>query len=529
MPTVTQKIKNVWESFSGWIREHKKTSIALGIVLVLIIYFIATRGSAPANVVTDTVVRRELRSTVLATGDVTSTTDLDLSFASSGTVSGVKVKVGDKVYKGDVLATLSNQSQYGAVTQAQGSVKSAQAALDKLIEGATNEEVAVAQTALSSAQVSLSNTKLQQATLVSNARTAVLNAGLQIKPAPGSSSTPTYTPTLSGTYTGTDQGQYTITTHGGSGAYFTYSGLDSGTALSNVSTAVPLGTHGLFLTFPTGFSTMSDTQWVVTIPNTESPSYLTAQNAYNNAVDTQTSAIASAQASVDTAQANLNLKKASARGADVEAAQANVLSAQGQLQTAQAAYNNTIITAPADGTITAVDIKVGELASAQKEVLILQDVSHLYLEANINEADISSVVLGQPVEVTFDAFGPDKKYAATISHIDPASTVVSGVVNYKIEAEIQGDVTGVLPGMTANMTIVTKDKAAVLVVPTRAILDGKNGKVVRVITDAKKKTYSETPVTLGIQGDDGTEILSGLSEGQTIVVLSSATGATAAK
>jgi multidrug efflux pump subunit AcrA (membrane-fusion protein) len=77
--------------------------------------------------------------------------------------------------------------------------------------------------------------------------------------------------------------------------------------------------------------------------------------------------------------------------------------------------------------------------------------------------------------------------------------------------------------MTANMTIVVADKKNVLVVPTRAIIDGKQGKVVRVITDAKKKTFTETPVTLGIEGDDGTEVMSGLSEGQSIVVLTTAT------
>jgi len=151
----------------------------------------------------------------------------------------------------------------------------------------------------------------------------------------------------------------------------------------------------------------------------------------------------------------------------------------------------------------------------------------LYLEANINEADISNVVIGQVVEVTFDALGPDKKYAASISHIDPASTVVSGVVNYKIEAEIGGDISAVRPGMTANMTIMTQYKKQVLVVPSRAILDGASGKIVRVVTDEKKATYVETPVTIGIQGDDGTEVIGGLSEGQMIVVLSNgATGAT---
>ncbi len=508
--------------FWGWIKDHKKTSIAIAVVVVLVLFVLLRKGTAPVSLVTDTVTRRDLRSTVLATGTVTSTTDLNLSFASSGIVSSIRVKVGDKVTKGQILATLSNQSQLGAVTQARGALKSAQASLNKLIQGATNEEIAVAQTALSSAQTDLQNTKNQQAILVENARRAVLNAGLSIKPASTvGTSAPQYTPVLSGTYTGTDTGNYFITTRGGSAAFFSTTGLETATGPTNLTTAVPLGTRGLFITFPANFASMGDFEWVVRIPNTESSTYLTAENAYSAALSTQASAIASAQSVVDARQAELNLKKAAARSTDIDAAEASVLSAQGNLETAQAAYNNTIIYAPADGTITSIDVKVGELAVAQKEVMILQDVSNLYLEANINEADISNVVIGQPVEITFDAFGPDVKYMAAISHIDPASTIVSGVVNYKIKAEITGDVATVRPGMTANMTIVVHDKKQVLVVPTRSILDGAAGKIVRVVTDQKKGTFTETPVTLGVQGDDGTEILSGLSEGQSIVVLSS--------
>ncbi len=519
-----KKINEYFASSWNWIKDHKKTSIGLALVLVIVIIIAVSSGAKPPTLVTDTVALRDLRATVLATGTVTSTTDLNLSFASSGVISSIQVKVGDHVSKGQLLAMLSNQSQLGAVTQAQGSVKSAQAALNKLMQGATNEEVAIAQTALESAKVDLENTKSQQDILVANAKKAMLNAGLAIKPATGSSTaSPQYLPTLSGTYLGSQSGSYQITTHGGPGAYFNYSGLESGTGPADRTTAVPLGTLGLYLTFPIGFSNMGNVDWVVTIPNTESSAYLTAQNAYTTAESTRTNAIAGAEAIVNARQADLNLRKASARSADIEAAEANILSAQGNLQSAQAAYNNTIIRAPADGTITSIDIKVGELTTAQKQVMILQDVSRLYLEANINEADISSVVIGQPVEVTFDAFGPDKKYSATISHIDPASTVVSGVVNYKIQAEIAGDTGTIRPGMTANMTIVVEDKKQVLVVPSRAILDGKVGKVVRVVTDTKKNTYSETPVTVGIQGDDGTEIMSGLSAGQTIVVLSNET------
>jgi HlyD family secretion protein len=515
-------MKTIFTKIWDWIKRHKIISAIVAIVVVLIVISIVRKANTPASVVTDTVVRRELKRTVLATGDVTSTTNLNLSFASSGTVSSVKVKVGDVVKQGQILATLSNESQVGAVTQAQGAVASAQAALDKINEGATSQDVAISQVALKNAQINLQTVTNQQNQLVANAYSALLNAGLTVETF-GSSTTPALTPLLSGTYVGTQEGQYFINTHGGSGAYFSFSGLENGSGTTDKTTSVPLGTYGLNLTFPVGFTNQLDVKWVINIPNTKSGAYLSALNAYNAALETQKNALASAQAGIDAAQADLALKQAAARPSDVAAAQANVLSAQGQLQSAQAAYDNTIIRAPADGTITSVDIKIGELATAQKEVLILQNVSDLYLEANINEADIARVVLNQPVAVTFDALGPNQTFTAKVSEIDPAGTVISGVVNYKIEAQLQGDTSQIKPGMTANMTIVTDDKPNVLVVPTRAILDGANGKVVRVITNTKKNTYVQDPVTVGLEGDDGTEITSGLTEGQTIVVLDNST------
>ncbi len=519
MITIKQRIKAFFDALISFSTTHKKTSI-LTLIIIGLVLFVLVRGKTDSQtVVTDTVKQRDLRSTVLATGQVTSVTDLGLSFKSSDVVRSLKVSVGDKVVKDQILATLDNQDELGSLTQAQGALKLAQASLKRTLEGATNEEIAVMETALRNAQVDLENTKRQQATLVANAYRAMLNAGLEIK-LTSTEATAVSLPVLSGTYASTQTGKYTISTYStGTGGYFTYTGLESGSGPTDKISAISLGSRGLFLTFPTNFGVgTNDTHWEVTIPNVQSSTYLTYSNAYSAALETEKNAVSNAQAIVDARQADLNLKKAQARPADIDAREADVLSAQGRVQSAQAAYENTILRAPAPGTITAVDIKVGELASVQKEVMTLQDVSSLYLEANINEANISSIKIGQPIEVTFDAFGPDQKFTAIVSQIDPASTIVSGVVNYKIKASLPTTL-DIKPGMTANMIILIKENKNTLVVPTRAIVEKDGRKIIRVITDTKKKTFTETSVTLGLEGDDGTEILAGVQAGQEIVVL----------
>jgi HlyD family secretion protein len=223
------------------------------------------------------------------------------------------------------------------------------------------------------------------------------------------------------------------------------------------------------------------------------------------------------QAQVNTAQANLDQIKASAPQSDIDSAKAQILSAQGQVDAAQANYDNTVLRAPATGTITQVDIKVGEQASTMQEVMILQDIGDLHAEANVSEANIASIQAGQSVDYTFDALGTDQHFSGQVESVNPASIVIAGVVDYKVTANFN-NVPGIKPGMTANMTILVAKKDNALAVPSSAVIQQNNQQIVRVIDDLKKQTYHNVVVQTGLQADGGlTEITSGLSEGQTVI------------
>jgi HlyD family secretion protein len=275
--------------------------------------------------------------------------------------------------------------------------------------------------------------------------------------------------------------------------------------------------------FPSTLRSANDV-WIVELPNKRAVNYVTNLNVYNAAVEARTSAlqaaqneINNAQVALDQANANLAQRKAQARPAEIAAAQAQLLSARGQLEAALANLENGTIRAPANGTITTVDIKIGEQAQALKNVIVLQDVDNLHVEANVSEASIASVTLGQKVTFTFDALGPDRVFNGTVQAVDPASTVVSGVVNYKVTAAIE-KLPEIRPGMTANMTILTAEQKGVLAIPQRAVITKDGNKTVRVVTDEKTKTFKEVTVETGLEADGGVvEIKSGLSEGQTII------------
>ena len=496
--------------------KHKKKLIWLGIIVVVVGFFVVrSRKTDTSGTQTDTVQKQDLKQTVLATGQVTSETDLSLSFKTSGVVGRVNVKVGDKVKAGSILASLQANDAAAQVTQARGALAQAQANYQKVLNGASSEDVAVAQVTLDNAKTNLETTKEQQQVAVDNAYKALLNSGLAA--IPGTGNTGSVTATITGTYTGKDQGLYKVNIIAtGSGSLYQYSGLETGSGNADV-TPQPLGTKGLYIQF-SNTAVPTNNTWTVAIPNTQAATYVTNYNAYQAALQTQSVAISQAQASVDAAQAALDLKRAKARPADLDAAQAAILTAQGQVQAAQAALDNTVITAPSDGTITSVDVKVGELATALKEAVVLQDVNNLHVEANISEANIASVKVGQPVDTTFDALGLDRKFSGKVEAVDPASTVVSGVVNYKVTVQVD-KLDEIKPGMTANLTILTGEKKGVLAVPTRAVLSKTdNSKVVRVVTDTKTKAYKEVVVTTGMEADGGlVEVLSGLNEGEEVV------------
>jgi len=483
---------------------RKRFWVIVFLVIVLSSYFIFKPSSMAKNTVTDFAKLIDLKETILATGQVVSMTDLNLSFNSSGVVKSIKVKVGDKVKQDQVLATLDQASELANLTQARGILAAANARYKRTLEGATNEEVALA-------QIVLDQTKLTQEILVDNAYQNLLNSTPEAVPKEEDDD---YTaPTISGTYNLGKEGQILIETYSSSGGKsYNLSGLTTGTGLVNTITPQPLGNSGLYITFPDDVSSIS-TDWIIEIPNKKASDYLTNYNNYQ-------ATLSQAKSAIDQKKAELDLKKAKARPSDIDLAMADIIQAQGQVELATAKYNNTLIKAPVDGTVTSIDIKTGELASALEEVIVLQDISNIYLEANINEANIASLNIGMPVDINYDAFGSEQIFKGNITKIDPASTLVSGVVNYKITASVE-QIENLRPGMTANMTILVREKNNILTVPERSIVVKENGdRFIRIITNTKKKKFKEVPVVTGMSGDGGlVEVISGLQEGDEYVVL----------
>ena len=228
--------------------------------------------------------------------------------------------------------------------------------------------------------------------------------------------------------------------------------------------------------------------------------------------------VAIQKAALDSATAALDLKKSPPRDVDLTPLRTAIQQATVAYEKARNDLQNVQIVAVATGTIAEVIPSIGEQI-AQNAVTIRMIGTETYtIEAQVSEADISRVAVGQTASITLDAYGDDIQFHGIVAAKHPAETRIQDAVYYQISVEVKPAGKDVKPGMTANVTIKTGERQNVLVIPLRAVRTSSNGKrkTVRVLENGVAREQS---VELGLKGDEGrVEVTSGLSEGQRVIV-----------
>ena len=206
----------------------------------------------------------------------------------------------------------------------------------------------------------------------------------------------------------------------------------------------------------------------------------------------------------------------------IQSASESLRSAEISMQNLQDAMNNYTITAPISGTIIEKDAKVGDAVKAGDTLCIVYDLSYLEMGINVDELQISSISVGQKVQITADAV-PDKTYVGTVTRVSMKGTSNGGTTTYPVTIRID-DTEGLRPGMNANAEIVVAEAKNALVVPNAAVV---RGSYVLVTKDSPSAANADTtmeapegfvyvPVKTGVSDDDYTQIVSGIQEGDTI-------------
>ena len=496
---------------------------AVVVVALIILYFTFHTSSSPYQFVS--VTRGTIIEDVSVTGNTAPVNSLDLAFQTGGTVAAVYKNAGDAVGAGDTLVKLDTSGLQAQLAQAQASVDAAQANLAELQAGPTPQSVRVSETAVTTAQQTLLNAYagVQNAAMAAFAKAndAVRN---QISPlysnAESNSPQLTFSVNNNQTINNADFERVQASQE-----------LNTWQAeLNGVSAISPTSTLNQLLTNATNHlaiieNLLTTVSTAVVQAQSLSASTATAyQNDVANAVtevdsaassiNTTSQSIASDIASLAQAEAQLNVTLAGSTSQAIAAQQAQVAEAQANAQNIQVNLANATLSSPINGVVSVQNAKIGEIAAAGQTITSVISSNNLEIAAEVPETDIGKISIGNAVDMTFDAF-PGETFPGKVFYIDPAETIVSGVVDYKIKVSFDKSDARIKSGLTANLDIKTQEDDNAFILPQYAVIQNASGTFVEIIQNGSP---TQIPVTLGIRDQKGNvEITNGVTEGEQVV------------
>lgn len=476
-------------------------------------YMIFGRTKITTQPNTTTVKRGDVIQEVSVTGRVKPTTIVDLSFEKTGRILGIYSNVGEHVSEGTLLSEVESSS-------AQASLMEAEARLAELKRGSRPEEIAIKEAELAKYNHDLSNTYSGILDAINDAF-AKSDDALHAK--------------MAGIFSGFKSSSYKFTypicdgqldLNGTTLRYEAeldvdiwrteIASLSSYPSNSELSAAIEKTSDHLeklksFLEAVNRTLTID-----CTVANTALDAYRINVNAARSNIITASSninakkqAITASALAVTKVRDELSLMKAGTASEVIAVQEARVFSAQGELRKYR-------VYAPISGTMTKVDATTGESSNTSKPLFSIISDTSFEIEAYVPEADIAKIKIGDAAKITLDAYGPDIFFDGKVTIINPAETIIDNVPTYKVTFHFIKNDSRIKSGMTANIDIGTASQKNVLFIPGRAVIIRNGEKFVRIIDDSGIMT--ETPVTLGLKGSNGSvELISGPSEGTVIV------------
>jgi HlyD family secretion protein len=219
------------------------------------------------------------------------------------------------------------------------------------------------------------------------------------------------------------------------------------------------------------------------------------------------------------------LRNVSVSRADMARAKAQVAQAQASLDRTEEDLRNSTIVSSIDGIVLSRDVEVGDavssilvLGSQATKIMTLGDVSDVYVRGKVDEADIGKVYLGQAARILVESF-KEKKFAGKVTKISPLGVEKDNVTTFEVRASIRNPGGELKANMSANAEIILEEKKSVLLVPEAAVIyDKQRNTSLEVPDPATEKGRRPVAVKVGISNGVKTELVSGLKEGQKVIL-----------
>ncbi len=485
--------------------------VLLAVLLAVFVVFLVVRvitGDSP-DWVTSTVERGTVREVVSVSGYIEAKNTAELAFPATGRVTEVFVHEGQKITAGEVLATQASVELVAKRNEATAGLRVAEAKYEQLLGGESIAVKNTADTSLQNAKQALERTIREEAEKVKSARKTLLSDGLIARTTDLDEDAPA--PTVSGTYTCTQEGTYTITVYNSgsfSGYSYRMSGLETGTAQAGVEQPGALGTCGLFLQFEQD-QNYNNSVWEITIPNKTGINYITYNNAYTLALESEKVAVEKAKDALALAQNQYAEVYEDPRSEEIRSAAGAIDQARAQIAAIDAQIGDRSITAPFDGTVTEVSILPGETSPTTPIITVLA-TDAFELKARIPEIDITKIKEEQAVVVVFDAES-EATYDGKIAYVSPLAKTIDGVAYFEATITLTTLPSWIKSGLNADVDIIIEQKDDVLRIPKRFIFETNK---VYVPNKNEKEIRTLDIVTTG---NDGYVEIRGLDAGETVI------------
>ncbi|WP_426563627.1 efflux RND transporter periplasmic adaptor subunit [Angustibacter sp. McL0619] len=262
--------------------------------------------------------------------------------------------------------------------------------------------------------------------------------------------------------------------------------------------------------------------------------YSAAVQSYDDAVAAENAASSDTSNSSNTNVANGSSSNSqngaassvSSASAQLASARANQLQAQNDLDTAQQALDGATLRSPRAGTVLTVNGTVGGSSggngssgngstdTSSSGLFTIADLARMQVSASFAEADAMQLKVGQAATTVFNA-AAETPVTGKVTTVAPTPTTSNNVVSYAVTISLPTLPKGLRSGQTATVTVTTGSASNVLTVPGSAITSAGGTHTVTVVANGKS---TRTPIEIGLEGDQLTQVTSGLSAGQTVLL-----------
>jgi HlyD family secretion protein len=418
-----------------------------------------------------TVITQDLSVTVSATGIIAPERQVPLLFELTGTVLEVLVSEGDRVTAGQLLARLDTVDLEASVRDAQLAVDGQQTNLTALTAPARDVDIAAAEAALVAAQAS-ANSAFQSGPTAQQLEIARLQSELAAN-------------------------------------QLWQQQLQAGPELDLPNVPIPGANDGVLL---------ANGQRRLQLNQAGYNSQIAQQN-YLNALNQgpNIGALASANAQILQAQINLDRLRNGPNTEDLRRAELDLQTAQLALQQAQLTSSRAQLLAPFDGVVAQNNLVVGEQPPASFSILLI-DNDQYYIDVSIDETDVLKIQLGQTAQIFLDAL-PNAQVTGTITRVSVTPVIIGQLVTYAVRVTIDPTEVPIRVGMNATARIIVSELNNVLTLENRFIRIDRTTQQAFVTVAREDGTFEEIPVTLGLRNDTTSQILSGLDDGQRVVLV----------